>query len=297
MPTFEEYSECCPNCSAELNGSFCAECGQRQLDLDRPFRELVAEALSTFFAFDTRLTRTVRTLIRRPGFLTREFLDGRRARYAHPFKLYFAFSLVFFLVFSFSDYTIIHANEPGIISITNIDDEAVNDADGVESVVGQDFTVATDAVSEDRVSSFFEQLEELAANDPTGFDRLFIDRLSQSLIVLVPVVALLMQLLYWKPRYVTHLVFSLHVHCFSFIALVVGALIDGGVGIAGFDSGGIGNSVATLALVVYLFLALRRVYGQGRLITTGKFLVLLVGYALALVLTMLGTLVITVALL
>lgn len=84
---------------------------------------------------------------------------------------------------------------------------------------------------------------------------------------------------------------------FSFMVLVVGALIDGAVGTAGFDSGGIGNSAATLALVVYLFLALRRVYGQSRLITTGKFLALLVGYALALMLTMVGTLIVTVALL
>jgi hypothetical protein len=45
------------------------------------------------------------------------------------------------------------------------------------------------------------------------------------------------------------------------------------------------------------FFALRRVYGQGRLVTAGKLLVLIVGYALALVLTMFGTLVVTVALL
>jgi hypothetical protein len=83
---------------------------------------------------------------------------------------------------------------------------------------------------------------------------LFIDRLSKSLIVLVPSVALLLQLFFWKPRYVDHFVFSLHVHCFSFIVGVVGALIDGAVGIAGFDSGGIENSVATLALVVTIAL-------------------------------------------
>jgi len=239
----------------------------------------------------------MRPLIRRPGFLTREFLDGRRARYVHPFKLYFAFSLVFFLVFSYSNYTIIHTNEPGIISITNIDAGAVDGVDGVESAGGQDPTVATDAESADWVGDFFAPLEELAGSDPTGFNRLFIDRLSKSLIVLVPIVALLLQLLYWKPGYVAHLIFSLHVHCFSFMVLVVGAFADGAVGIVGFDSGGVGNSVATLALVVYLFLALRRVYGQSRLITTAKFMVLLVGYAFALVLTMLGTLVVTVALL
>ena len=79
------------------------------------------------------------------------------------------------------------------------------------------------------------------------------------------------------------------------MALVLGAFADGAVGILGSDSGGIGNSIATLAITVYLFLALRRVYGQGRMVTTLKFLVLIIGYCLALVFTMLATLVVTVA--
>ena len=51
-------------------------------------------------------------MISRPGWLTLEYLAGRRARYVHPFKLYFAFSLVFFLVFSISGYSIVRVDEP-----------------------------------------------------------------------------------------------------------------------------------------------------------------------------------------
>ncbi len=160
-----------------------------------------------------------------------------------------------------------------------------------------DFSVATDDKSTRWISDFFAPLDEFAETDPAGFDRLFIDRLSKSLIVLVPIVALLLQMLYWRPRYVAHLVFSLHLHCFSFLVLVVGAVVDGGVGLLGFDSGGTGNSVATLAIVIYLFLAQRRVNEQGRFMPFLKLVMLLVGCALALVFTMLGTLVVTVAVL
>jgi hypothetical protein len=285
----------CPNCAAQLHGPYCSVCGQHQVDLDRPLRELVGEGLSTFFAFDTRIGRTLWPLIRSPGFLTREFLDGRRARYVHPFKLYFAFSLIFFLVFSVSDYSIVHSNEPGIVTIMT-GDEQVLDGDGEQRLeAGRDVSIAVDDDLTDRISEFFAPLDDLAVNDPDRFNRLFIDRLSKSLIVLVPIVALLLQMLYWKPRFVAHLVFSLHLHCFSFLVLVVGALVDDVVGVVSSDGGGTGNNIATLAIAVYLFLALRRVYGQGRFTTSVKLMMLLVGYALALVFTMLGTLVATVA--
>lgn len=285
----------CPNCSAQLHGPFCSECGQHQIDLDRPFLEIVKAGLSTFFAFDTRIGRTLWPLIRKPGFLTNEFLEGRRSRYVHPFKLYFAFSLVFFLVFSYSEYSIIHTNEPGIVVIQTSDGDTTGEPNQPGAGGAQDHSVGVDDASTDRINEFFAPMEELAANDPTRFNRLFIDRLSQSLIILVPMVAFLLQCLYWNPRFVAHLVFALHVHCFSFLVLVIGAGVDGAANAVGSNSGGMGNSVATLAIAVYLFLALRRVYGQGRLVTTLKFIVLVIAYCLALVFTMVATLVVTVA--
>ena len=46
---------------------------------------------------DSRLWRTLAALLLRPGYLTREFLAGRRARYLPPVRLYLVISLVFFL--------------------------------------------------------------------------------------------------------------------------------------------------------------------------------------------------------
>ena len=291
----EQTNSRCPNCLAPLRGPYCSECGQHQRDLDRPFREVVGEGLSTTIAFDTRIGRTLGPLIRRPGMLTTEFLDGRRARYVHPFKLYFAVSLVFFLVFSFSSYSIIHTNEPGIISISTSGNESPQAAEPQTLDGSLDASIPTGSEDLEWINNFFAPLEELAENDPERFNGLFIDRLSKSLIILVPIVALLLQLLYWKPRYVAHLVFSLHLHSFAFLILVVGALADLSLGFMGFDAGSMGNNVATLAILIYAFLALRRVYAEGRLITMLKLVVLSIGYALALIVTMIATLVVTVA--
>ena len=52
-------NEQCPNCAAILNGPFCASCGQRQMDLDQPFRDIAGEAMESFLSVDTRILRTL----------------------------------------------------------------------------------------------------------------------------------------------------------------------------------------------------------------------------------------------
>lgn len=62
----------------------------------RPFKEVISELWGDVFAFDTRFLRTLGPLLFRPGFLTCEYLAGRRERYAEPIRAYVFASLVFF---------------------------------------------------------------------------------------------------------------------------------------------------------------------------------------------------------
>ena len=70
----------CRNCSAPLDGPFCARCGQKAAPLNPTLRGLAREAALELLDVDGRIFRTVRLLLTRPGFLTREHLAGRRAR-------------------------------------------------------------------------------------------------------------------------------------------------------------------------------------------------------------------------
>lgn len=281
-PTPRE-EQVCSNCLAPLNGAYCASCGQRQLDLDQPFRELTGEAMESFLSFDARILRTLGPLIRRPGLLTVEFLAGRRARYVHPFKLYFAFSVALFLGLAISGYSVIQIGESEDV-VTGvqfeISDEEKGD-DGAEVSVEPSF-----------LERVLGPVAELAENDPDRLNRIFTDRLAKSIILLVPVFALLLLALYRGRRYVAHLVFSLHLHSFAFLALVVGLVID--LAVRAPEESRPGNGLAVLVIAIYTFLALRRVCGQGRFITVIKMLILLLGYLVALIVTMILTLALTV---
>jgi hypothetical protein len=282
----------CPNCSAELTGPFCAACGQRQIDIDRPLREIVGEAIDAFFSFDARIVWTLVPLLSRPGKLTVEFLAGRRARYVHPFKLYFAISVLFFIGLSLSGYSIVRVDDEGDGPVRVF----TTDGSGPPVASGEPGPAATEAGSNgdqnSLVGRFFRSFFELYESDPERFNEVFADRLAKVMIVLVPVFALVLRALFRRRRYIAQLVFSLHLHSFAFLVVLAGIAVDS---VAGTEQGqGWGNALASTAIAVYTFLALRRFVGQGRLVTVMKMVVLLVLYLISLILAMAVTLAVTV---
>ncbi|MEZ5946629.1 MAG: DUF3667 domain-containing protein [Hyphomonas sp.] len=87
----------CLNCGEPLAGEFCHACGQSAHSVRRPFWALFAESLETLFSIDGRIARTLPDLLLKPGKMTRAYLDGQRARFIPPFRLYVLASLVFFV--------------------------------------------------------------------------------------------------------------------------------------------------------------------------------------------------------
>lgn len=110
----------CANCAAPLQGPFCHACGQSRQEVDRAFLPLVSDALDGVLAWDGRLLCTVRSLYARPGRVARDYMDGRRARYSPPVRLYLIVSLVFFAVMTWSGLRVVAldmSNEEGEISV------------------------------------------------------------------------------------------------------------------------------------------------------------------------------------
>lgn len=88
----------CRNCQTTFEGTFCPNCGQKDVDLERALGELVGEVLRETLDVDGRAWRTVRALFLRPGELTSEYLLGRRRSYTPPLRLYLAISVSFFVL-------------------------------------------------------------------------------------------------------------------------------------------------------------------------------------------------------
>ena len=67
---------------------------------DLRISQALGEIFGDILTWDSRLWRTAIALIFRPGFLTAEFIAGRRARYVPPFRLYLIISFLIFLFLS-----------------------------------------------------------------------------------------------------------------------------------------------------------------------------------------------------
>ena len=86
----------CENCGAELQGHWCAKCGQPAIDYRRSFRHVLADLLNEFLNWDSKFFATIVLLLVRPWKLTNQFLAGHRVRYVHPLRLYLLASILFF---------------------------------------------------------------------------------------------------------------------------------------------------------------------------------------------------------
>jgi hypothetical protein len=87
----------CEDCGAELHGHYCSNCGQVAVDYRRSFRHVTADVAESFLNWDSKFATTIGLLLIRPGWLTNQFVAGRRTRYLHPLRLYLLVSIAFFL--------------------------------------------------------------------------------------------------------------------------------------------------------------------------------------------------------
>src|SRR5213075_210044 len=91
----------CENCGAELQGYWCAKCGQPAIEYRRSFRHVVADLLNEFLNWDSKFFTTIALLILKPWRLTNEFLAGKRVRYVNPLRLYLLASILFFFAVNY----------------------------------------------------------------------------------------------------------------------------------------------------------------------------------------------------
>lgn len=147
----------CRNCGAGLAGEFCHQCGQSARSLRRPFWSLVKESVETLFLMDGRLAQTLPALMLYPGRVSRDYLDGKRARFIPPFRLYVFASLVFFVLLPLvTGQGLSFLNDASGMGAVREQVERARDAGEMSE---EDYQEAVDGIS---------QLEELWSAGPPG---------------------------------------------------------------------------------------------------------------------------------
>jgi hypothetical protein len=136
--------------------------------------------------------------------------------------------------------------------------------------------------------------------NPKIFGRALYENVPKMMFIFLPLIALVMFVLYLGSGrfYVEHLLFFVHFHAFFFLSgIVVVALARLATAFAGTGAEGVLKAAENLLIAIlvfyvpyYLYRAMRRVYGQGRIVTLLKYSTLGIGYLLFMTLTLVGLL-------
>jgi len=188
----------CPNCGHAIDLNFCPNCGQHAAAHNTSVWAFIAEFFEEFISLDSKFLRTMIPLVTKPGFLTREWAAGKRARYITPLKLYISLSAIFFLIFA-----------------------------NTVSIKGENLITINKGSS--RLPAWMNNLATQLQNKDTNSIRdHFLSHVPTAALLLVPVTALVFSVLYVRRQryYLEHLVFLFHFNAFSFLVLGISRIAD-----------------------------------------------------------------------
>lgn len=296
----------CKNCETEFVGHFCPHCGQSVSDYDRPFSFLFFNFVGDFFAFDERFFKSTFYLLFKPGFLTKEYFEGKRVRYAPPFRIFIFASFVLFLLLQ------VYTNR-GLENVLHSDLRKISDAidttavASIDSILSSEFKKETgqDTIPDLNASVTMEsfrngdiqrwlqtaatikeeqlkketdpekrkEIEELLRilRSPEQVNARILKYMSWAFFLLLPVFALILKMFYIRRRqnFIRHLIFSIHIHSFLFILMILIVTMYLTLSI---DLGLI-TFLLLLTFPIYTIIAMKKFYGQG----VGKVIVKFIG--------------------
>ncbi|MBL0744370.1 DUF3667 domain-containing protein [Chryseolinea lacunae] len=88
----------CKNCGHTFKGIYCNLCGEKVIEpKDRKLNSILTTVLISTTFVDNKFLKSLRLTLSNPGFLAREYVDGRRVRYMRPLQMFFILNLVYFL--------------------------------------------------------------------------------------------------------------------------------------------------------------------------------------------------------
>lgn len=291
----------CSNCGYEFKDAdnYCPNCGQKNHELKIPLKHLLEEVAENTLHLDSKTLRTLKMLVLKPGFLSREFNAGKRADYVMPVRVYVMISFIFFFLLNIlssnhqgetgqkqninhgrnksnlsMNYRGIYSSE--LIGLNKQQADSLIKAKGIENTGANRYVIY--------------QMHKIVNSSQSEFWHLFMKNTSYMMFVLMPVFGLF--ILFFNRKFVTYyiegLIISIHFHSFVFILFSVLLLFSY------FLSMEIFFLLGTIIAPFYMFFMFKNIFGQsnGKTLLKTFFIGLL--YLCALFVLMFATIVVSI---
>lgn len=257
----------CDNCATELHGQWCYLCGQEYSGARRSIAHLLYEAFEGMFHADGRLWKTLPRLFLKPGQLTRDYIEGKKAPQAPPFSIYLVVVVLFVFVGTLAEKPLPPINHTYV--------PAAGSADAIRQA--KMIKLYTPKAGDSAAQKWFDARAMAALADPERFRLTAESWEHRAAILMLPIAALLLSAIFVFQRrfYVyDHLVFSMHSLAFVGLVLTASTIVY-----ALF--GGAWAALLWLLLPVHLFVHMRGFYGSSTFGTLARMALLFVTSAIA----------------
>jgi hypothetical protein len=124
----------CLNCGNTVLERYCGVCGQENIESRQSFGGLLFHFIEDLTHYEGKFWQTIKYLLSRPSFLTKQYLQGKRMQYLPPVRLYIFVSFITF----FMPYLLVSpaVNEDASIEEASID--SIPEEDGNDLVFTSD---------------------------------------------------------------------------------------------------------------------------------------------------------------
>lgn len=276
----------CKNCGAAAPGNFCQQCGQTTHVHVPSAREFLHEFIAHYVALEGKLWTTLAKLITRPGFLTRDYIEGRRVRYLEPLRLYLTFSIIFFAIFKLSGVSVIQINDmtpelTAAIAEGRARDTVFGPALPEQAAQYDKAMASIESRTKDSHPFLHEKVAHFNAMSPeaqkAAFKLAFFSYTPYAIFAMMPLFAFYLKVLYLGSgrRYGEHFLFALHTNAFAYMLLAVMILIPKSWGFVTFG--------LLVWLTLYLPWAMHRVYGSGWIMTGVRWFLLISAHSISII--------------
>lgn len=120
----------CLNCGTEVQGRYCHVCGQENIEPKESFWHLISHFFRDITHFDGKFFSTLKYLVIKPGFLSKEYMKGRRVSYLNPIRMYVFTSAFFFLLF----FTFFNSGKKEFKNSITINSKTLAEVDKMDSI-------------------------------------------------------------------------------------------------------------------------------------------------------------------
>ncbi len=306
-------SDSCLNCGATFSTdvNYCPDCGQENDNKRQPISYVLLDLVQNFLSLDSKVANSIIPILFKPGFLTLEFIKGRRQTYIHPARLFLTLVVAYFLLSSLLSSSLPNGGKsPVTVTIDttgksqnlnfsvpnpayndeylkNIEENVEPDTNSVFSSYGKirdlldggvtDVEILLDSLGKERTLSnkfTYMWIMKIVNYNQAEFSKYLLDKLPWMIFLFMPVFALLLKLFFYKQDkfYIDHLIFSFHVHSFIFMLLIIATLVAWSTSVTL-------EALVTIIFIIYAVIALKKVYDQEWRTTIFKSILIFLSYS------------------